>query len=61
MTQTVFYIILVIALSIDFCVLIINLRLIFESYLNTKLNGMLEQRKIEAKELLMLERERWRH
>jgi hypothetical protein len=58
--EILYKILCVLAYNASFCVLVVNLRLILESYLTAKLNTLLEEKRIGYKAELLLERERWK-
>jgi len=58
--EMLYKILCVLAYNASFCVLVVNVRLILEGYLTTKLNTLLEEKRIGYKADLLLERERWK-
>ena len=58
--EFVYKILCVLAFNTSFCFLVVNLRLILESYLTLKLNTMLEEKRIDHKATLILAREQQR-
>lgn len=58
--ETVYHIIKLIAISVNFCVFMVNFRLMFDSYLSHKTSQLLEEKRLTVKETLLLDRERWR-